>query len=815
MGAEALPLRVGAFQTVRGRMLCWILAVTIPIYAGALLMSYRATARGLEAAAERDADALAGRMAAGLDAVIRPIEGGIRTVAYQLEEIDPPRTEYPRRIRGILTAWPDVYGSTIAVEADDGDASASPFAPYFFRRGATVEFSDLASASYAYRDLPWYRRAADARAPVWSSPYFDAGGGETWMVTYSVPFFRKVAGGSVAMAPGARRVLAGVVTADLALDWVTRAAGGVTLGPIGMGWLTSPPTDRSFVAPIGATEQRIAAFDGAMERPAVLAAGEAMLARNATFGVLPPGLTAEPAYLAVRHLQTLDWRLMLVIPRAQLLADARGLFERQLTLGALGLAVLIAAIWLVAAGVARPIRALAAAVGAASEDDLGFTLPEARRADEVGVLTEALRRMRSSLQRHIQLRAESLAERARMAHELEIAASIQQSMLPQREAAAALPPTVRVAAALRPAKEVGGDLYDYFETGDGRVFFAVGDVSDKGIPAALFMARLSALLRVLGAAGEPPDRLLAEINTRLVDGNEACMFVTLGCGVLDVHTGRVRYASAGHEPPLVREVEGTVRPLRAENGAALGIDAGADYRLSEGFVAPGDTLVLFTDGVTEAEAHDGSLFGLERVAALLRDAPDDDPGALVDGIVATIGTHASGFLVTDDLTVLAIGVRPLEVSARREAGGAHWRIEPEASDAGIRQTQHWLHAILAARDVDRERIDDVELIAEELLTNVVHAADSAPGGVHLSLACSLTAAEIVLTVRDDGVPFDPTAAACPPLDAAIADREIGGLGILIVKRLADGCRYARVDGWNVLEVRLSRRPETKRGVPCH
>lgn len=805
-------MRAGTFRTVRGRMLCWVLAVTIPIYAGALYLSYQATAQRLEADAERDADELAGRLAAGLDAVIRPIEGGIRTVAHQLEEIDPPRSEYPRHIRGILAAWPEVYGSTIAVEAAEGSA-AGAFAPYFFRRGDGVEYADLARASYAYRELPWFRRAADAERPVWSLPYFDAGGGETWMVTYSAPFHRKQA--------DARRVLAGVVTADLALDWVQRTTALARLGPIGMGWLAAPPASDAFVAPhgafvapVGVTAQRIAAFDGALDAAAIRAAGEAMLAQKITFGVLPEGAASRPAYLAVRNLQTLDWRLMLVLPRAALLAEAHALLERQLFLGAVGLLFLTAAIWLVANGIARPIHALATAVGAVSADDVQLDLPDTPRSDEIGVLTDALRRMRSSLQRHIQLRAESLAERARLDQELEIAAGIQQSMLPRRDAAADLPAAIEVAAALRPAKQVGGDLYDYFTTEDGNVFFAIGDVSDKGIPAALFMARMSALLRVLGAAGAPPDRLLAEINGRLVDGNDACMFVTLGCGVLAVRTGRVRYASAGHEPPFVRNAEGTVRLLPAENGAALGIDDGADYRLTEGCVAPGDTLVLFTDGLSEAEAHDGALFGVERVSALLHDVPDGDADTLVRAIVDAVGTDASAFHATDDLTVLALGFRPPEVTARRADGHARWLIEPDATDDGIRRTQHWLDAILAARDVDRERRDDVELVVEELLTNVVRAAGSTT--VRLAIEFTLTPSEIVLTFRDDGTRFDPTARAAPRLDTDITDREIGGLGILIVQRLADTCRYAWNDGWNVLEVRLDRNTDqTNRGVPCH
>jgi sigma-B regulation protein RsbU (phosphoserine phosphatase) len=450
-------------------------------------------------------------------------------------------------------------------------------------------------------------------------------------------------------------------------------------------------------------------------------------------------------------------------------------------------------------------------VSRAREEDLDFQLPAVSRQDEVGVLTEALRRLRDSLQRHIQLRAESLAEQARLEHELEIAASIQQSMLPRRDSAAALPAAARVAAALLPAKQVGGDLYDYFELRDGNILFAVGDVSDKGIPAALFMARLSALLRVLGAAGEMPDRLLAGVNARLVEGNDAAMFVTLGCGVLNVQTGEIRYASAGHDAPLLRTLEGNVLPLTAENGPAIGIDSAVDYRLTEGFMAPGDTLVLFTDGVTEAEASDGSLFGVERLVALLGEAPDGDPAALVRRIVDTVATHASGFRASDDLTVMAVSLNPPGITTRRDADGAHWIIVPEVSSAGIRQAQHWLHGILAARAIDPGRIGDVELIAEELLTNVVRAAEAHEADVQVSIACSLTPGEIVLVVRDDAAAFDPLARESPNLDADISDREIGGLGILLVKRLADSCRYSRVDGCNVLEIRLGRRPDSNGG----
>lgn len=791
------------WRTVRGRMLFWIIALVAPIYSGALYMSYDETAQKLEASAERDADELAAKLVAGMDATIRPIEGAIRTVAFQLEEVDPPRSQYSRRILGILKAWPDVYGSTIATEIGNDAGHTQPFAPYLFRQGSEFAFSDLASEDYVYHQLPWYRRPADSGLPAWSLPYFDAGGGNAWMVTYSVPFFRNL--------PEARRALAGVVTADLDLNWVRSAAARVKLGPIDMGWLSTPPASHTFVTPIGDTDERIRAFDSSLDQDAIRDFGETMLARKSTLALMPREISAKPAYLAVRNLETLGWRMMLVIPRAGLLADARALLNRQLWLGAAGLVLLILAVSVVASGITRPIRALATAVSRTDDGNLDLELPRKFRRDEIGVLTEALRRMSGSLREHIRLQAESLAEQARLGHELKIAASIQQSMLPSATTVTDLPHETRVAAALLPARQVGGDLYDYFRDHDGNLFIAIGDVSDKGIPASLFMARLSSLLRIEGAAGIPLDRLLTRINARLAEGNEACMFVTVACGLLDVRSGRLRYANAGHDAPMLKWAEGHVRPLTLGSGPAIGIEAVVDYPLEEISLAPGDTLVLFTDGVTDAEAHDGSMFGSERLQALLRRAPADDPAALVKLVVDTVAAHAPDFHATDDLTVMAVRWKPSEVEIHARGDAVTWQMKPGMSEDGVRQAQLWLRAILAARDVTRERIGEVELIAEELLTNIVRAAMQPAGATRLTMDCTLLQGEIVLTVRDDGSEFDPLARPPPDLDADIADRGIGGLGIPLVRHLAQTCSYSRTDGWNVLEVRLGRTPFPDRG----
>jgi sigma-B regulation protein RsbU (phosphoserine phosphatase) len=797
---ETRTPRSAAFRTIRARMLCWVLAVTIPIYAAALYMSYQATAQRLEANAARDADELASQLASSLDTVVRPVEGGIRTVAHQLEEVNPPPEQYAARIHGILAAWPEVYGSTIAVEVHEGDPNSRAFAPYYFRRGAAIAYSDLALAEYGYAKLRWYRDAADLLQPVWSEPYFDKGGGEAWMVTYSVPFFRK--------ASADQRELAGVVTADLALKWVEDNARNLRLGSFDVGWLVSPPSDETFIAPIGTTGSRLAGKQAPIAVDVIRGEAEKMLAGGRNFGLLPSRATAEKIYIAVHPLATLDWRVILLIPRAALLADARSLLARQLWLGAAGLFLLIAAISFIAAGISRPIHALADSVRSAEEGNLDFRLPEVTTRDETGVLTEALRRLRDSLKTHVQLHAESLAAQSRLEHELQIAANIQQAMLPKGDAAG-LPRAVRIAAVLVPAKQVGGDFFDYFALRDGNLLFAIGDVSDKGIPAALFMARVTGLLRVLGNVGTSPERLMSDINARLVEGNDACMFVTVGCGVLDTGSGMVKYVSAGHEPPLVLRVDGSVAPLRVESGAAVGIDAPAEYRLAQGFIAPGDTLMLYTDGVTEAETGDHTLFGADRLIKLLSEGDAGDPSALVRRVVDSVGAGSADFHAGDDVTVLAVCFSPPTVEAQRTESGELWRIAATSSQGGVRQVQRWLQNILVAREIAAERIGDVELIAEELLTNIVRENTAAGGEVAVTVECALSRDEITLTFRDDGKPFDPLARAEPDLSQDVANRSVGGLGIHIVRELADAASYTRLDEQNVLEIRLGRIPESK------
>lgn len=243
-----------------------------------------------------------------------------------------------------------------------------------------------------------------------------------------------------------------------------------------------------------------------------------------------------------------------------------------------------------------------------------------------------------------------LAERERRESELRIAQSIQNGLLPKR-----LPEgsRFRAAALIEPAREVGGDLYDLFPLDDDRLAMVVGDVSGKGIPAALFMAVTRTLLRALAHQAPEPDALLAGLNDRLSEENAGNMFVTLFYGVVDLRSGELRYASGGHNLPIVLRRDGPAEWLPRIRGAAIGAMAGLPYAKGSTTLAPGDQILVYTDGLTEAMNEAGELLGddptFDATAALAgRPAPD-----LLDALRAFVESHVAGAEPSDDLTMLA------------------------------------------------------------------------------------------------------------------------------------------------------------------
>lgn len=248
-------------------------------------------------------------------------------------------------------------------------------------------------------------------------------------------------------------------------------------------------------------------------------------------------------------------------------------------------------------------------------------------------------------------------QKERMEQELDVARHIQLNMLPVQSPALAPHPDFRIAARMQPARQVGGDLYDYFFRGAGRLYFCVGDVSGKGVPAALFMAITKALIRSRAADQADCAAILAHVNDQVESSQDGGIFVTVFLGVLDLATGGLQYANAGHNPPYVLRKGGGIESLEEPAGPALGILPGARLMDGETRLSPGDSLLVYTDGITEARAPDREMYGEQRLLACLADHPSADPGVLLDELSLDLDRFVRSAEQSDDITLLALQYR--------------------------------------------------------------------------------------------------------------------------------------------------------------
>jgi len=368
----------------------------------------------------------------------------------------------------------------------------------------------------------------------------------------------------------------------------------------------------------------------------------------------------------IAHFKALDWYIVAAVPRDEMEAPARVLLRRMVAF-ALGSAVLsVLGMLLVTARLIKPLRTLTGQAKALAGIDLtqatsgrdagdspllalARELPEGQR-DEVGTLAAAFGDMGRALDQNIRTLMETTTIKQRMEGELNAARDIQMGILPAADAPAH--PDCLVASFLEPAKEVGGDLFDFFQLADGRQALVIGDVSDKGVPAALFMSMTVTLVRFALAQISDPAEVMTRINDRLSENNPGCMFVTLFISIFDPATGELEYANGGHCQPLVTGPDGSVRVIEGMSGPVVGAMGGLPYALHRTVLGAGETCLLYSDGVSEAMDEERRLFGEDRVEKLLAAhgsaAPDEILRRMYEAIAAHRGTAAQ----SDDITML-------------------------------------------------------------------------------------------------------------------------------------------------------------------
>ncbi len=626
-----------------GRLILALTLVGALVFGIVFSINYSFTSQMVEQQVVAHAQDVVKAAVQSIDALL---QGVVRDQQVLVNRLEAAQGLTPRQVtellRNHLEVNDEIFGSTASFEPGRAPGGRQRFAPYFFRRGDNrIGYADLAVPRYDYLRQDWYTSPKQALGPVWTEPYFDEGGGNVVMTTYAVPFYRQYRGG---------RQLAGVVTADISVDWLGRQVSGLRLYRNGYAalfsrkgiYLTHP--NRALVL-----KESIFAIADSLKNPALREIGQA-IARRETGVVRGQNIYGQDSWIYYAPVPSTGWSLAVVFPTKALLADVRTASRTIALVCAGGFVLLVLAIVLVARSITRPVVEITAAAQRIAAGDLDGNLPRVTVGGEVGELADAFGRMQHDLRQYIAQLTETTAAKERMAGELAAAHDLQMAMLPRQLPAIA---GLDLAGLCCPAREVGGDLYDARLLDDGRLFFMIGDVSGKGVPAALYMAITVSLARAIVQEGETgPAELLGRINRELARENDTSMFVTLFCGILDLASGELRYANAGHNPPVLISPDGSARLQPTLPGLVAGcLD---DYGYTEGRLdlAPGTSLLLYTDGVTEALNPALELFGEERLLAAAR-GPQSAARTLTK-LQQAVKNFAAGADQADDITLLAI-----------------------------------------------------------------------------------------------------------------------------------------------------------------
>lgn len=381
-------------------------------------------------------------------------------------------------------------------------------------------------------------------------------------------------------------------------------------------------------------------------------------------------------------------------------------------------------------------------------------------------------------------------EHSRVETELETASKIQLGALPETtELLASREAPFELVTSISPAKEIGGDFYDFFYIDPIHLALIIADVSGKGVPAALFMMISKLLLDASAASGKAPHQVLAEVNHQLCEKNINDMFVTVWLGILDLTTGELVSANAGHEHPIICRRDGTVEVIRTKHGMVLGGVDGVPYRDETCQLAPGDTLFVYTDGIPEAHNPAEEMYGMEQLENTLQANASKPPQALVDAVKRDVSAFSGNAPQFDDSTMLALRLNRFMV---RE--GLH--IFPD--NASIKKVQEYAESCMEAAGVPLRQANKINIALDEMYSNIARYS----GATWAEVICHTENSCVTVILRDNGVPYNPLNLPEPDITQSAEERHIGGLGIYMTRKMMDDVSYRYVDGCNEMTMML-------------
>ncbi|MBP5770861.1 MAG: SpoIIE family protein phosphatase [Bacteroidaceae bacterium] len=685
--------------------------------------------------------------------------------------------------RGMLLNNPDFYNCSIAFEPYHFQDKGRYFSAYSRHQGDSIRTIQGGSDNYQYFFMDWYLMPTLLDQPCWTEPYmdFDAPTNSYEMVTSYCQAIKDKTGKTI-----------GVINTSLSLNWLSHTISTVKPYPNSYSIMLGRG-GTYFVHPDTAKITRQTIFTQTLEQAdtAMTALGHAM--QRGEEGMKQMKLNGSDCYVFYKPLGKTGCSMAIVCPESDIFGGFDRLRQAVMNIVILGLLLMLFFFIRIITRELSPLRRLAKEAETIASGQFDTQLPELQRTDEIGQLSHSFADMQQSLVKYIGELKNTTAQKASIERDLHIASGIQMGMLPKNFPTYPDRDDVQIFASLVPAKEVGGDLFDFFFR-DEKLFFCIGDVSGKGVPASLVMAVTRSVFRTVSAHESMPDNIVKIMNQALAEMNENNMFVTLFVGVLELNTGQLLYCNAGHDAPLL--IGAGVGELPCDSNIPIGVMPSWDYSLQEAHIFTGTTIFLFTDGLTEAMDADKAQFRMERVNSVAADAlahEQKEPRQLIESMSKAVHEFVGNAEQSDDLTMMAI-----QYIKKQDDVKLHKTLVLPNDTQEVPRLNDFVQEVCLKAGFASDVTMQLRLAVEEAVVNVMNYAypPGTPGNVTLEVQTTDT--RIQFTIIDSGVAFDPT--AIPEVDTTLSalERPIGGLGIHLVRQIMDEVRYERSGTLNVL-----------------
>ena len=698
-------------------------------------------------------------------------------------------------VEHLLRLNPNIMGAAVAYNPECEPKKGQPFSPYAWRDSLGVHTKQLNSKEYDYLNQEWYTKPIAEGKGVWSDPYMDTGGGEVMMITYSQPLVNN------------NGEIYAIQTADIALDWLSDLIVQLDSSFISQYALTKDLVSDSIINFIITRNGTFLTHPGknGTEYKNILEYLKQQGCKNAEkkAAQLLDGTSeivgfkngnGDRMVIFPAEIEHSGWYICSVIPLIEIILPVSAVIAIFVAIMLIGLLIVALMCRRAIRRVIKPITEFADSADEISKGNLTAELPTINTQDEMLRLHESFETMQKSLVLQIEETKSANEEKGRIESELNIARDIQMSMLPK-----IFPPfpdrnDLEVFAQQKPAKEVGGDLYDFYIR-DEKLFFCIGDVSGKGVPASLVMAVIRTLFRTISFREAQPDRIMFGMNNAIADNNESNMFVTIFLGVLDLPSGRLRYCNAGHNSPLLKG-EQRIGLLPCTPNVPIGVMPDYKFVHQETSIDLNTCIFLYTDGLTEAENIAHEQFEEQRMIDVAQEA-FSHPKDMIEEMFKAVHQFVGNAEQSDDLTMLAIQyTKPMENDVKLQRS-----ITLPNDIEEVPQLAAFVDEVCEIVGYDMSTTMSLNLALEEAVVNVMSYAYPLGTVGNVNIEAVANERRLKFIISDWGKPFDPTAEKEVDTTLSAEERPIGGLGIHLVRQIMDSINYERIDGKNVLTLR--------------